>query len=506
MHIGFTSRAKTASVDEADGGVSTTSKAKPSPSASRPSDAPADLKTREPVVSNGAMRPRSGLAFGQRKGLQLPQFLHPMFNYYAAAAPSTVDGAGPAPTAYSKVAADPVGASQRSAFPPEDFAESDAAVSRSGSAAAFAQTLRAAAREDNVNAIRDFALGPLKAVPEGERLAWLREAGADRSMQMTMARGSAEAIKAWRAVLSLLPASDMVSFLGRELQEEGLVSPRTQSIATSIYGNTNPDTMNAWAKVLDVVPDTHQERSRLLLAREDGIPAFAQLFERQDSKALDQFVELAQKHVWSGNTEIEGALMDCESALKKLTSDRGEVRGRQAMDWAKPDGLHYVSPHGLYGARQDTARAFGQLVRLVPKEHRTQVLLPEHVWMVKLPTGNKQGTRSALNGSLHPYQARDLAHSITVLKEMVPDMNAEERKNLLDNIRSLHATKTMGTWMNTRDYKAFKAAWPAVDAMLLDLKAELKKPVPPRSPTNDGAKLTGKEWGSDAGRGEVRSG
>lgn len=332
----------------------------------------------------------------------------------------------------------------------------------------IANTLHAAAKENNVDDIHDFALCQLKKIPLNERLAWLRKLGADKAMGETMKKGSVEAIEAWGEVVNLLPEGSRFAFLSGK-------NGSPSSIATSIFSNTQPGAMKAWGKLLELVPDQNQERGKLLLTRMDheaGAPALALLLERGEKQALDQFADLAKQHVWHGNEDIHHVLFDCLPTLKTLTSQRGNVSGKEAQDWVMKNGLTYTKPHGLSGNSEDIAKAYGKLVQLTPKKYRNDVLFPKDIWMTF--TG-KADYHSALSDQLGHQQARDLAHSITLLKAMVPTMTAEERKTVLNEIRSRHATKIMGVWKNTHSYEKFKKKYPAVDAMLLDLKAELKK-------------------------------
>lgn len=331
--------------------------------------------------------------------------------------------------------------------------------------------LHIAVKENNAAGIHDFAMNQLKKIPENERLAWLRNVGADKAMSEAMRSGSPEVIDTWGEVVQLLPGNAKFAFLDKR-DNDG------NSIACSIFSNKQPGAMKAWGDLLEVVPDHHQERSKLLLTRrenEAGTPALAELFERGDIETLNQFGELAKKHVWSGNKDIGQVLLDCERPLKLLTSQRGNVSGKEAQDWVKADGLKYRAPHGLYGNSEEIAKAYGKLVQLVPQKDRMDVFFPENMWTTEFTAGKSdRSDTNALHGRLPAFEARELAHSITLLRAMVPTMTTEERKAVLNEIRSRHATKTMGMWVNTHDYKEFKKSWPAVDAMLLDLKAALK--------------------------------
>jgi hypothetical protein len=242
------------------------------------------------------------------------------------------------------------------------------------------------------------------------------------------------------------------------------------SIAVSIFSNLQPDAMKAWGKILALVPDRNRERSQLLFARTEhvaGPPALALLLERGEKQALDQFVDLAKQHVWHGDDDIHYVLFDCLPALKILTSQRGEVSGREALSWVREDGLKYINPHQLSLNSQGIAQAYGKLMQLVPGKYRNDIFFPESVWG-NFPVRDGDGRQ------LNHHEARELAHLITLMKAMVPTMNGAEREQLLNEIRSRHAAKTLGFWKNTSSYERFKKAWPAVDAMLLDLKAELK--------------------------------
>ena len=336
----------------------------------------------------------------------------------------------------------------------------------------ISDVLRVAVEDNNVDGIREFASEHLQQIPEKERLAWLYDVAADKAMRKTVAKASPEAIAAWGDVIQLLPKGARFAFLGKRDEKNNL-----DSIACSIFKNTELDAMKAWGDLLELIPNLNQERSKLLFARmdhEEGRPALATLLERGGKKALNQFVELVDKHMHLGNEEIHHVLLDCMSALKILTSMRGRVSGREAQDWVRANGLKYANPISLFGIAEETAKAYGKLVKLVPKRYRNDVLFPEDIWMVT-KKDDKEGCRSALCQELDPHQARELAHSITLLKAMVPGMRAEERKAVLNEIRSRHATKKMGIWTNTRSYEKFKKEWPVVDAMLLDLKAALKE-------------------------------
>ena len=247
------------------------------------------------------------------------------------------------------------------------------------------------------------------------------------------------------------------------------------SIATSIFSNTQPGAMKAWGKVLELVPDQNQERSKLLFSRMDhekGTPALALLFERGEKQALDQFVDLAKQHVWHGDEGIHHVLSDCMPTLKKLAFEYKAMTGLEARDSEKRIGTKYAKANSLSRNSEEIVKAYGKLVQLAPKKHRNDILFPEDIWMTF--TG-KTGSHSALSDQLGHQQAQELARSITLLKAMAPTMTAEERKTILNEIRSRHATKVMGVWKNTHSYEKFKKEYPAVDAMLLDLKAELKK-------------------------------
>ena len=331
----------------------------------------------------------------------------------------------------------------------------------------------ASVNSNDAESIQEFAINKLKKVPEQERLAWLRKTGADKAMRKTVAKASPEAIAAWGDVIQLLPKGARFAFLGKRDEKNNL-----DSIACSVFNNPEPGAMKAWGKLLELVPDLNQERSKLLFARMDhdaGTPALAILFERGDKQALDQYAELLDKHMHLGNDDIHHVLLACLPTLKTLTSSRGAVSGKDARDWVGGNGLKYANPIALFGMAEETAKAYGKLVRLVPEKYRNDVLFPEAIWTVSKIDGKGEGHRSALCKELPPYQARELAHSITLLKVMVPDMTAAERKRVLNEIRSRHAVKKMGIWTNTHRYEKFKKEWPAVDAMLLDLKAALKE-------------------------------
>ncbi|HET9643935.1 MAG TPA: hypothetical protein VFP68_11405 [Burkholderiaceae bacterium] len=334
-----------------------------------------------------------------------------------------------------------------------------------------------AARSNDAAAIRSFAQDQLKKIPAHARLQWLRRNGADQAMCETVSRGSPDAITAWADVVQLLPDSRaMCSFLAPPQTPLDARSSPGFLIAAGIYANTHPGAIKAWGELLSAVPDTNQERSRLLMTRDEkGLPAFGQIFERQDTEALKEFATLAAAHVWHGDRQIEQTLLDCQPALKGLTSSRGGVRGRTETDWVTSAGTSRPKPMGLSPRGEGVARAYFKLARLVHANHRNSVLMPQDTWTI--PKRGAPGRISAFHGSISESQARQLAHSITLLKAMVPMMTAQERAAVLDNVRTHHARKVMGMWTNTHDYNAFKRGWPALDAMLLDLKAELKQPV-----------------------------
>jgi hypothetical protein len=334
-----------------------------------------------------------------------------------------------------------------------------------------------AARSNDSAGIRNFAHEQLIKIPANERLDWLRHHSADQAMSETVSRGSPDVIRAWSDVVQLLPDSRaMCSFLAPPGTPPGAQSSPTFLIAAGIHGNTHPGAMRAWAELLSAIPDTNQERSRLLMARDEkGLPAFAQIFERQDTEALKEFTELAAEHVWHGDRRIQQSLLDCQPALKGLTSSRGDVCGQSETDWVTSAGTSHPKPVGLSRRGEDVAKAYFKLARLAPKDVRNSILMPQQTWTIPKP-GTAERV-SAFHRSITDSQARELAHSITLLKAMVPMMTAQERAVLLDNVRAHHARKVSGMWTNTDDYKAFKRKWPALDAILLDLKAELKKPV-----------------------------
>ena len=344
------------------------------------------------------------------------------------------------------------------------------------------RALHAAVKNNNADEISEFATGQLKKIPENERLEWLRKIGADKAMCATVRNGSPEAIKAWGEVVELLPGKLKFAFLDKRAKDDG-----SNSIACRIFNNTQPGAMKAWGEVLELIPNTNQERSKLLLTREEhdfGTPGLANLFERGDVEALNEFVKLADKHLRLGNDDLHSVLLDCVGATKTLTRNRGKVSGKDAWDWVRQDGLKYVKPRGLYGDSAEVAKAYGKLVRQLPSRYRMDILLPDDVW-----TNQRQSPRrkaeddNGLFKYLHADQARELAHSITMLRAMVPTMTTAERTELLNEIRSRHATKRMWIWVNKDQYKYFKKAWPVVDVMLLDLKKALtQKQLPNEDP------------------------
>lgn len=374
----------------------------------------------------------------------------------------------------------------------------------------IANALHIAAKENNAADIHDFAFSQLKNIPPNERLAWLRKLGADKAMHETMRKGSVKAIEAWGEVVRLLPGGSKFAFLNEKIKDSNTedksdhrnsiatriarkvpgvsalasfiekfkyitISVPHDSIATGIFTNTQPGAMEAWGKLLKLVPNKTKERSELLFARMDheaGMPALAILFERGDKQALDQFVKLANKYVNLGDEDTHRVLLDCIPTLKKLAFEYQTMTGLEARDLGKRIDPKYVKANSLSPNSEEIVKAFGKLVQLAPKEYRNDIFFPEDIWTAF--TG-KAGHRSALTDKLGHLQARELAHSITMLKAMVPTMTAEGRKTVLNEIRSRHATKTMGIWKNTHNYKKFKKEHPEVDAMLLDLKAELKK-------------------------------
>jgi hypothetical protein len=332
--------------------------------------------------------------------------------------------------------------------------------------------LHVAVKENKIDDIREFATTHLKKIPENERLAWLRNLGADKAMSKSVKNGSPEAIEAWGEVVQLLPGNSKFAFLNARQDDTH------DSIAINIFSNPHPEAMRAWGEVLELIPDHNQERSKLLLARRDhekDIPALADLFERGSVETLNHFVELAEKHVWFANEDIHQVLLACGPKLMKgLTAGRDKVSGQGARDWVKVDGLKYVKPHGLSRNSEEIAKAYGNLVRLVPSKYRMDVFFPEDIWTVR-PHGRGERRVSALRWDLDESKALNLARSITLLRALVPIMTPAERKAVLNEIRSHHAAKNMGTWINTHQYKKFKNSWPVVDAMLLDLKTVLKE-------------------------------
>lgn len=337
----------------------------------------------------------------------------------------------------------------------------------------IANALHTAAKNIHVDVIHEIATQHLRKMPQKERLAWLQKIGADKVMRTSVAKGSPATIAAWGEVVRLLPGRSKFAFLNKRDENNGL-----DPIACSIFNNTKRGAMKAWGDLLEVISDRNQERSKLLFTRmvhDEGKPALANLLERGDKQALDQFVALAKKHVWwSVNEEIGHVLLGCMSALKGLTHNRGRVSGREAQDWVRVEGLKYRKPHRLSSIAEGTARAYGELVQLVPDKYRDDVLFPEEIWTISKLYDREEDRRSALCDELSPGQARELAHSITLLKAMVPAMTTEERDRVSNKIKSRHSIQVMGIWVNTRSYEKFKKAWPAVDAMLLDLKAELQ--------------------------------
>jgi len=353
---------------------------------------------------------------------------------------------------------------------------------------AIGSALRVAVNNNNADEIREFATGQLEKIPENDRLEWLRKIGADKAMCVTMRNGSPEAINAWREIVQLLPGKLKFAFLDKRVKDDGVKDEDGNSIAIKIFNNPQPGAMKAWGEVLELIPDTNQERSKLLLSKKEhdfGTFGLVDLFERGDVEALNEFVKLAKKHIWSGNDDLYPVLLDCMRATKTLTRNRGDVYGNSAWDWVLQDGLKYVKPHGLYGDSADVAKAYGKLVKQVPPKYRMDILLPDEVWInQRRSLCRKAEANNGLFKYLSSDQARELAHSITMLRAMVPTMTTAQRTALLNEIRSRHATKKMGIWVNRDQYKYFKKAWPVVDTMLLDLKKALKqKQLPDEDPS-----------------------
>ena len=292
----------------------------------------------------------------------------------------------------------------------------------------IADTLHAAIKDNNADGILDLAFTHLEKIPEEERLAWLLQVNGGKAMRHTVAKGLPEAIEAWGDVVRLLPKRSRFAFLDKRDEDNGL-----DSIAASIFSNTELGAMKAWGSLLESIPDRSQERSELLFARLDhdaGKPALALLFERGEKQALDQFVELAKKHVWYGNEEIHHVLLECMPTLKILTSSRGKVSGREAQDWVQVNGLKYANPQSLFGIAEETAKAYGKLVQLVPKKYRNDVLFPEDIWTVSRLVGREEGIHRYLSKELDPHQVQELAQSFILLKAMVRTIIDEERKGI----------------------------------------------------------------------------
>ena len=192
--------------------------------------------------------------------------------------------------------------------------------------------------------------------------------------------------------------------------------------------------------------------------------------ENEAAQARKEFLEAYKKLEQLLSEKLQNEVLFPED-----TQAVGKADIHQAPELAQTIAkLNTILPTLTEGERKEIATAYAKLMPLVPQKYQSDVADPKNIWTTP-KTHREEGHHSALTNQLSPYQARELAHSITLLKAMVPTMTAEERKAVLNEIRSRHATKVMGVWKNTHSYEKFKKEYPAVDAMLLDLKAELKK-------------------------------